>query len=144
MRHLPGRATLSLAKRTASSSLLLYRRQVSAHSRHFAPCGRQEGRHMKMARLSLLVLQAGQDFQVSVMRNVPIRIWERWHRKEVMCCGLVPNSYGTSHRKLTSNGPNALRMRQTIVSRPSSASGVFASETSWHEDISILASQAQA
>ena len=27
---------------------------------------------------------AGQDFQVTVMRNVPIRIWERWHRKEVL------------------------------------------------------------
>lgn len=26
---------------------------------------------------------SGRDFECTVMRNVPIRVWERWHRQEV-------------------------------------------------------------
>ena len=46
-------------------------------------CGRDALRRMGMHLMYTCV--AGQDFQVAVMRNVPIRIWERWHRKEVPC-----------------------------------------------------------
>lgn len=36
--------------------------------------------------VKLTVISAsGSDFECTVMRNVPVRVWQRWHRKEVLC-----------------------------------------------------------
>jgi hypothetical protein len=32
-----------------------------------------------------VVSASGSDFECTVMRNMPVRVWQRWHRKEVLC-----------------------------------------------------------